>query len=86
MSESKSIGGIVTKYLIQWAIAFGVLYWWIDGEADKQWYYWIAGTVCITGLLLMIAVKKIGDKAADALSKKLTNELTSDSHQVHEPK
>ena len=84
MSDSQSISGIVIKYLLQWAIGFGLLYWWIKDDAEKQWYWGVAIGVCLVGLVLMLAVKKIGDKAADALSNKLMEDLSADSTDKNE--
>ena len=79
MSDSQTIKGIVLKYLFQWFIGFGLLYWWIKEDPDKQWYWWVAISIFLLGLILMVTVKKIGDKAANTLSKKLIEKISSDT-------
>ena len=80
MSESTSIKGILIKYSLQWAVVFGILYWYVDGEPEKQWYYGVAMGIYLLGLALMVAVKVLGDKAANTIAQKLNEELRTDKN------
>ena len=79
MSDSQSIRTSVFKYIFQWAIVFAVLYWWVSDKPNWQWLWIPSIGVCVLGLLLMVAVKLLGDKAADALSAKLKEDLATES-------
>ena len=74
MSETPSVRTTIIKYLLTWAASFGLLAWWTSSHPEHNWIWCPAVALCLTGLALMYAVVKLGNKAGDYLQKTLTEE------------
>ena len=80
MSNKPFLDNTITSYVMQWIIGFGLLYFWIKDDPDKQWYWWVALSIFGTGLILMKLVVKKTNNAANAISEKLMEKLSPEDH------